>query len=94
MADMNAKQGLDLTLIKLNNVLLRKIVKAFSQGVEGVLTYQGHLCVPNINDLREDILSEAHNFLYCIHLGDTKMYSDLWEIYWWNGKKGYCGNCG
>ncbi|WMV46265.1 hypothetical protein MTR67_039650 [Solanum verrucosum] len=43
---------------------------------------------------------EAHSSRYTIHLGDTKMYHNLWEIYWWNGIKkdiaefvAKCPNC-
>ena len=49
--------------------------------------YQGILCVPNVGDLRQHILAEAHNSRYSIHPSYTKMYRDLREVYWWNGMK-------
>ncbi|XP_070050668.1 uncharacterized protein [Nicotiana tomentosiformis] len=47
-----------------------------------VLRLQGHLCVPNVNGLRETNLVEAHNLRYSIHPGVTKMYRDLRQYYW------------
>ncbi|KAH0667849.1 hypothetical protein KY285_029055 [Solanum tuberosum] len=37
-------------------------VEVFSQGGDGVLRYQGRLCVPNVGELRQQFLTEAHNF--------------------------------
>ncbi|KAK8945232.1 hypothetical protein KSP39_PZI008141 [Platanthera zijinensis] len=53
----------------------------------GLLLMNGRLCVPNINNLRKDILYEAHNIPYSIHPGRTKMYHDLKEDFWWPGMK-------
>ena len=52
-----------------------------------MLRYQGILCVPNVNGLRDRIFEEAHGSRYSIHLGWTKIYRDLREIYWWEGLK-------
>ncbi|WMV54949.1 hypothetical protein MTR67_048334 [Solanum verrucosum] len=75
-------------------------VEVFSQGGDGVLLYQGRLCVPDVGELRQHILAEAHNSRYSIHPGATKMYRDLREVYWWNGMKrdiadfvAKCPNC-
>lgn len=54
---------------------------------DGVIRYQGRLCVPNIKSLRQQILSEAHSSPYSIHSGATKMYRDLRIHYWWPGLK-------
>ena len=50
-----------------------------------MLRYQGRLCVPDVDGLRDRILEEAQGSRYPIHLGSTKMYHDLWEIYCWEG---------
>ncbi|XP_070032239.1 uncharacterized protein [Nicotiana tomentosiformis] len=61
---------------------------AFTLGMDnGTLKYQGRLCVPNVDDLRERIMTEAHASRYFVHPGSTKMYHDLKEIYWWNDMK-------
>ncbi|XP_049354785.1 uncharacterized protein LOC125819393 [Solanum verrucosum] len=75
-------------------------LKDFEQGGDGVLRYQGRICVPMIDGLQEKIMEEAHSSRYSVHPGSTKMYRDLREVYWWNGmKKGIaefvakCPNC-
>lgn len=32
-------------------------------------------------------MEEAHISQYSIHLGDTKMYLDIQEVFWWNSLK-------
>jgi hypothetical protein len=62
-------------------------VPAFSNDQEGVLWYNGRLCVPNIEELKQLILKEAHDTPYSIHPGGTKMCQDLKEQFWWHGMK-------
>jgi hypothetical protein len=59
----------------------------FSEDDEGVLWYKGRICVPNIKELKEKILHEAHESTYSIHPGGNKMYHDLNATYWWYGMK-------
>ncbi|WMV41245.1 hypothetical protein MTR67_034630, partial [Solanum verrucosum] len=87
VVDVKSKQDLDPLLVELKKSVLKKSVEAFSQGGDGVLRYQGQLCILDVDGLREKILEEAHSSRYFIHLGPTKMYRDLWEVYWWNGMK-------
>ena len=54
---------------------------------DGVHRYQGRLFMPNIDDLRPNIIAEAHVSMYSIHLGSTEMSHDIKEIYWWEGMK-------
>ncbi|KAK1680883.1 hypothetical protein QYE76_041731 [Lolium multiflorum] len=62
-------------------------VAGFSIDEEGVLWYNGRLCVPTIPELKHLIMEEAHNTPYSIHPGGSKMYQDLKEIFWWHGMK-------
>ena len=62
--------------------------------------YQGRLCLPNVNDLRNRIIEDAHGDRYSIHLGSSKMYHDLRNVFLWEGLKGdteeffeKCPNC-
>jgi hypothetical protein len=55
----------------------------FSEDEEGVLWYKGRICVPNIEELKNKILREAHESAYSIHSGGKKMYHDLKDTYWW-----------
>ena len=54
---------------------------------DGVLRYQGRLCVSDADYLRRQILDEAYGSQYFIHTGATKIYCDLQEVYLWNGLK-------
>ncbi|KAK1616514.1 hypothetical protein QYE76_022031 [Lolium multiflorum] len=57
----------------------------FTIDEEGVLWYNGRLCVPSDSELKQVILKEAHDTLYSIHPGGTKMYQDLKEqLVAWN----------
>jgi hypothetical protein len=54
---------------------------------QAMLWYKGMMCVPNINELKDKILQEAHESTYSIHLGGNNMYHDLKTTYWWYGIK-------
>jgi hypothetical protein len=43
--------------------------------------------VPNVKELKDKILREAHESAYSIHPGGNKMYHDLKATYWWYGMK-------
>ena len=45
------------------------------------------LCVPDMDNLREKILEEAHYIAYSVHPGTTKMYHSIKDLYWWDGMK-------
>ena len=85
--EVKEKQESDPILLELKFVVNNQRVEVLFQGEDGVLRYQGRLCVPDVRELREHILAEAHNTRYSIHPGATKMYRDLWEVYWWNDMK-------
>jgi hypothetical protein len=72
----------------------------FNVDDQGTLWYKKHLCVPEIKEIKELILREAHDSAYSINLGSTKMYHDLKSICWWYGMKraiaeyvALCDNC-
>ena len=44
--------------------------------------------MPNVNDLRNRILEEAHRDRYSVHHCSTKMYHDLRNIFWLEGLNG------
>ncbi|KAH0709554.1 hypothetical protein KY284_010981 [Solanum tuberosum] len=87
VSEVKGKQDQDLILLILKANVHKKKVLAFEQGRDGVLRYQGRLCVPMVDRIQERILEEAHSSRYSIHLGSTKMYRDLREVYWWNSMK-------
>jgi hypothetical protein len=54
----------------------------FIEDDQGVLWYKGRICVPNIKELKDKILREAHVSAYSIHPGGNKMYQDIKATYW------------
>jgi hypothetical protein len=59
----------------------------FNLGEFDSLWFQKRICVPDIAEIKELILKEAHETPYSIHPGSTKMYMDLKELFWWNNMK-------
>ena len=41
---------------------------------DGALLYGGRLCVYNIEALKREIMEEANNSVYVMHIRSTKMY--------------------
>ena len=77
---------------KLQDPYLARIVEHIAEHadfriVNGVLYFRDQLCVPNIDDLRKDIMVEAHSTRYSMHQGSMKMYHNLNSRYWWNNMK-------
>jgi hypothetical protein len=72
----------------------------FSVDDQGTLWYKKCICVPEIKEIKELILREAHDSACSIHPGSTKMYHDLKSRYWWYVMKraiaeyvALCDNC-
>src|SRR5574338_29466 len=78
----------DQDLAEKRSLLLKKEeVKDYHIDGKGYLRYKGRICVPNIIELKEEILNEYHRSKYSIHPGSTKMYQNLKRDYWWKGMK-------
>ena len=56
------------------------------------LRYRGRVVVPQLTDLREEILREFHYSRFSVHLGGTNMYQDLRHQYYWSGMKRHVGD--
>ncbi|KAJ8758861.1 hypothetical protein K2173_002640 [Erythroxylum novogranatense] len=54
---------------------------------DGTLWLGQRLCVPDVDELRREILEEAHVVAYAMHPGVTKMYNTLKLHFWWPGMK-------
>ena len=61
--------------------------KGFREDENGTMWFGKRICVPQDEALRKLILQEAHDSPYSIHPGNTKMYMDVKERFWWNGLK-------
>ena len=80
MVEGKSKQHLDPLFMELKESILGKLNESFSQGGIGVFRYQGRLCVLDVDNLKKQILEEAHGSLYSIHPSATKIYPDLQAI--------------
>ena len=78
---MKEKQVQYPILFDLKANVHRQRALAFEQWGDGVLKYQGRLCVPKVDEFQGRIMGEAHSSRYSIHLGSTKMYRNLKDVY-------------
>ena len=53
----------------------------------GVLRFRDQVCVPDVPELKKQILEEGHISSLSIHPRATKMYPDLKHLFWWPGMK-------
>jgi hypothetical protein len=72
----------------------------FTEDDQGVLWYKERICVPDIKEIKNHILQEAHDSTYSIHPRGNKMYQDLNVSYYWYGIKcevakyaAFCDTC-
>ena len=98
--EVKIHQYKDPILAQYRDASLQKEKTPYKVTPDGVLRYEGRLCVPDIAGLRRQVMGEAHSARYSIHLGSKKMYHDLKCLYWWDGMKkdiaefvAQCPNC-
>ena len=77
----------DLEIEEIKETMERGKAPDFTKDYQGTIWFRNRICVPDVGDLRETILREAHDSAYSIHPGSTKMYQDLKQRYWWYGMK-------
>jgi hypothetical protein len=59
----------------------------FIRDDQGVVWFNNRIVVPKNDEIRQQILDEAHLSRYSIHPESTKMYHDLKQHYWWTKMK-------
>jgi hypothetical protein len=59
----------------------------FRKDDQGIVWFNNRIVVPMNDEVRQQILDEAHISRYSIHPGSTKMYHDLKQHYWWTKMK-------
>jgi hypothetical protein len=59
----------------------------FRRADQGVVWFNNHIVVPKNDEIRQQILDEAHLSRYSNHSGSTKMYHDPKQHYWWTKLK-------
>ena len=83
---IDSRRG-DPSLSKIPDQLEVGPVDRFSKSTDDGLLCQGHLCVPPMSEIKNEILTEAHNSTFSIHPSGTKMYQDLKQHFWWRSMK-------
>jgi hypothetical protein len=59
----------------------------FRRDDQGIVWFNNRIVVPKNDEIRQQILDEAHLSRYSIHPRSTKMYHDLKQHYWWTKMK-------
>ena len=66
----------------------------------GVLRLNGRICVPDVGNLKQEVLAECYTAKLSIHLRIHKMYRDMKRTFWWKSMKrdisiyvSRCENC-
>ena len=80
-------QSQDPQMIKLKEKIEKGKKAEFQIRDDGMIVKGQRMCVPKYDELKRDIMEEAHSSAYAMHPGSTKMYRTLKEHYWWNGMK-------
>ena len=62
-------------------------LKDFYLDQRGWLRKKGGLCVPDVENLRKQVLGECHRSKFTIHPGGTKIYQDMKRSFYWEGMK-------
>ncbi|KAJ0040166.1 hypothetical protein Pint_27159 [Pistacia integerrima] len=83
----SGSQFMDPNIIKLMGEVSERLRTDFWIRGDGMLMMGNRLCVPNAEELKREILEEAHSLAYAMHPGSTKLYCTLKEHYWWPGMK-------
>ena len=84
---IKASQFNNPELVKICDRASKGSIPGFLISKDGVLMHSSRLCVPTDNEMKRQIMEEAHCTPYTIHLGSSKMYWDLRGNFWWSGMK-------
>ena len=81
-------QGQDVEISSTRDrVLSGRGDKGWAIHTDGNLRYRGRVAIPQLTDLREEILREFYCSHFAVHTCGTKMYQDLRRQYYWRGMK-------
>ena len=91
---------------QMNDAESQELIQAVSEGKkkdlrirnsDGILMQENRMYVPNVEELKKDILDEAHISAYAMHPRSTKMYHTIRPFYYWPSMKreiaGYTSHC-
>ena len=75
---MIESQGQDAEIVSIRDRVQSGIGdEGWTVHADGSHRYRGRVVVPQLTDLREEILREFHCSRFAVHPGGTKMYQDL-----------------
>ncbi|KAF8096224.1 hypothetical protein N665_0314s0002 [Sinapis alba] len=82
-ADLPARikqaQGLDENLQK----VARNEKTEYQVAQDGTILVHGRISVPNVRELKEEIMGQSHKSKFSVHPGLNKMYKDMKRYYHW-----------
>ena len=87
MEGMRGAQELDPNLFRIREAVENGTNTEFSISKDGILSLKGRICIPEDEELRNQLLTEAHTTPYSVYPGATKMYKDMKKAFWWSGLK-------
>ena len=87
MDKIREAQKTDKEIAEIKERMSKGKAKGFREDEHDTLWFEDRVYVPNNAEIRKLILQEAHDSPYTIHPGNTKMYLDLKERFWWTGMK-------
>ena len=87
MEKIREAQKTDKEFASIKEKMSKGKAKGFREDEDDTLWFENRIYMPNDPEIRRLILQEAHDSPYSIHPGNTKMYLDLKESFWWTGMK-------
>lgn len=92
LANMSAFGSIIIGRIKESQKSDSKIARIFEQismrirfeVMDNMLYFRGTLCLPDVDRLQDEIMTEAHHISYSIHPGSMKIFQSLKDRYWRN----------
>ncbi|XP_070050493.1 uncharacterized protein [Nicotiana tomentosiformis] len=85
VVEVKGKQYNDPLLVQLKEGIHKQNTMDFTLGNDGTLRYQGRLCVPNVDGLRERIMTEAHASRLCGKVSKLSTSEGRTSTAWWAG---------
>jgi len=87
LTSLRERKLLDASLNRVREQLGSNEARDFALGDDGILRFQGRVCIPDDAEIKWLILEEGHKSRLSLHPGMTKMYQGLKESFWWQGMK-------
>ena len=87
MEDIYKAQIQDPQLIKIMEAMQNGSRIDFIVEKDGILMHENRVCISKIENLRKQIMEEAHCSAYAMHPGSIKIYRTIKQSYGLNGIK-------